>query len=260
MKNNDGLKLMVSVLFGIVIVSLFLLVNYFTHGNHLIFEKLVQGEVLTGLMVAFPTLMLWNYSIIDRNNSEKEKIENDKSRIKNEKRQIAQQALEIVKHYDEQLYDITNEIAQDGSLSLQKSSKIVYIIRTFEKLFQELNAEEETGIYLDLTQVLATVCTIRYPENLLNEPRDKDVTLWKESLGSVLQPLLKAILEKHDEAGMKMLESPSVKYFCLVVFDYSNIGCIEFKDKSFVECRFTKKFIETNKFENCEFIDCYIEG
>ncbi|MFU2164262.1 hypothetical protein ACMZ6Z_05600 [Streptococcus pluranimalium] len=135
MSNYDWKKFTIPLMFGVGIDIIILVLNCITKGENLIFSSLTQGEVLTGIVLAFPALITWNISIKDRVQLEQEKSENETKQLENrtrqlenEKRRIAQQVLDVVKYYDEQLYEITNEVRKDGTLSSQKSSKIVYIV------------------------------------------------------------------------------------------------------------------------------------
>lgn len=234
-KTNWTIIMIVSLVAVIVV----LVADYFWGDKFSFIRNLTQGEVLTGIAVAAPAFVTWNMS------------------VDNERNRIAQQALEIVKHYDEQLYEVTTSISKDG-LDARKASKVVYIINTFDKLFKEINAEEETDIYLDFSQILTTVCSIKYPDKLIENPRDPGGSEWKENVANCLYPALAGIINKGEK---DILKSQSIKYFSFINFGKAeiNISTMEFKNKSFVECTFTKKFIEENTFENCEFIDCSFE-
>lgn len=245
------------ILGSVIAIVAVLGADYFWGDDFSFIRHLTQGEVLTGIAVAAPAFVTWNMSVLERRNSEKEQRENEKKALENERNRIAQQALEIVKHYDEQLYEVTTSISKDG-LDARKASKVVYIINTFDKLFKEINAEERTAIYLDFSQILTTVCSIKYPDKLIENPRDSRVSEWKENVANCLYPALVGIINKGEN---DILRSRSIKYFSFINFGKAeiNISSMEFKNKSFVECTFTKEFIEENTFENCEFIDCSFE-
>lgn len=62
-KNNKNVNfssfLAISILIGLIIAGGILFFNFYTNGEHLIFLKLSQGEVLVGIVIAFPMLITW---------------------------------------------------------------------------------------------------------------------------------------------------------------------------------------------------------
>ena len=122
MKNKDTKLLLVLAAVGLVVAGIILYMNNFFKGTNLIFEKLSQGEVLAGIVIAFPTLVTW-----------KQAIEQSKE---NKKNVVSDNVRDTVKYYDKQLTDLVADISKTKELPFYKAGKIEYIIDTYNKLLK----------------------------------------------------------------------------------------------------------------------------
>jgi hypothetical protein len=242
MKNKDGKLLLYSTVFGVFVVGIILYMNDCFEGKNLIFNSLSQGEVLAGIFIAFPTLVTWNQS-----------IEQSKE---NKKNTVSDNVRDTVKYYDKQLTELVADISKAKELPLYKAAKIEYIIDTYNKLLKEWNEISTLDISLDFVQVLSTICSIKYPKGIEN-PGNELAENWKYNLNTALKPVMREIISLKKE---EMFTSKEVKYFSYVEFGATGyeIEKVKFKDKSFIECTFSADFIDSNSFEECEFINCSI--
>lgn len=243
-KDNKGkwsIGIMITgICIAAIIIIVILVLHDRTNGDNKILKVLVQGEVIAGIALTFTTIPTWIYSINERKISET--------------RLITENAMEIVKHYNQQLSEILDDILQRKEFELRDVWRMDYIITTFNQLFDKWEADREINISLNYSHVLSVICNKRYLKSI-NYPGLADE--WKENLATILIPTLIGIYktEKSD-----VLQSENVKYFSLINFgipelDFKNIN---FKNKEFVECTFTEKFVLGNDFVNCKFINCYV--
>ena len=242
MKNKDTKLLLSFAAVGVVIVIIILYINNLLGGTNLIFEKLSQGEVLAGIVIALPTVVTW-----------KQAIEQSKEDKKNT---VSDNVRDTVRYYDKQLTELVSDISKTKELPFYKAGKIEYIIDTYNKLLNEWNGTLKLDISLDFVQVLSTICSIKYPEGIEN-PGNELAENWKYNLSTALKPVMREIISLKKE---EIFGSKEVKYFSYVEFGVTGyeIEKVKFKDKSFVECTFSADFIDSNSFEACEFINCSI--
>lgn len=242
MKNKDTKLLLSFAAVGVVIAIIILCINDFFKGKNLIFEKLSQGEVLAGIVIALPTIITW-----------KQAIEQSKE---NKKNTVSDNVRDTVRYYDKQLSELVADISKSKELPFYKAGKIEYIIDTYNKLLNEWNGTLKLDISLDFVQVLSTICSIKYPEGIEN-PGNELAENWKYNLSTALKPVMREIISLKKE---EIFGSKEVKYFSFVEFGDTGyeIEKVKFKDKSFVECTFSADFIDSNSFEACEFINCSI--
>jgi len=244
MKNKDTKLLLVLAAVGLVVAGIILYMNNFFKGTNLIFEKLSQGEVLAGIVIAFPTLVTW-----------KQAIEQSKE---NKKNVVSDNVRDTVKYYDKQLTDLVADISKTKELPFYKAGKIEYIIDTYNKLLKEWNGVLKLDISLDFVQVLSTICSIKYPEGI-DSPGNELAENWKYNLSTALKPVMREIISLKKE---EVFGSKEVKYFSYV--EFGDIGYeiekVKFKDKRFVECTFSADFVDSNSFEECKFINCSISN
>ncbi|KGR72105.1 hypothetical protein NX86_08180 [Streptococcus phocae subsp. salmonis] len=121
--------------------------------------------------------------------------------------------MRIVKHYDALLIDIANDIDSETDvmkkLTLRRAMRIDYIIKTFNKLFEEWNAEAETKTSLNFCQVLPTITSIKYPSNIELPPQNQssEEEMWKNALSTALKPVLEGLkkIMKKKYLRMKLL-------------------------------------------------------
>ncbi|MDG3132980.1 hypothetical protein MKL26_08145 [Streptococcus suis] len=235
MKNNDKQALIKSAVVGLFIAGIILILNYVTKGKNLIFNNLVQGEVLAGIVIALPTLWTWR---------------------ENKRNTVSDNIRDTVKYYDKQLFDIVDNISKTKQLPFSKAGKIEYIVNTYNNLLAEWRENSGLDISLDFVQVLPVICSIEYPEGI-EEPGNEAAENWKENLETALKPVLKEVIALEKQS---VLRSKEIKYFSLITFgslEY-NFRNFEFIDKHFVQCTFSSSFIEANQFEKCVFINCSI--
>lgn len=244
MKNKDTKLLLIFAAVGVAIVGVILYMNNFFEGKNLILNRLSQGEVLAGIVIAFPTLVTW-----------KQAIEQSKEDKKN---MVSDNVRATVKYYDKQLTNLVEDISKTKELPFYKAGKIEYIIDTYNKLLKEWNEILKLDISLDFVQVLSTICSIKYPKGIEN-PGNELAETWKYNLSTALKPVMKEIISLKKE---EVFGSKEVKYFSYVKFGDTGyeIEKVKFKDKSFIECTFSADFIDSNSFEECEFINCSISN
>ncbi|HFI0336468.1 TPA: hypothetical protein ACGOV2_000966 [Streptococcus suis] len=240
---KEHVGLMISATIGVIVVLIILFLNSYTKGENKIWNTLVQGEVLAGIVIAFPTLWTWSNAI----NEEKE----------NKKNLVSDNIRDTVKYYDKQLFDLVSDISKGGQLSLNKANKIEYIVNTYNTLLSEWKENSGLNISLDFVQVLPVICSIKYPESI-EEPGNEESENWKNNLEIALKPVLKEVVALNKQY---VLGSKEIKYFSLITFslDEYNIKNFEFVGKHFVQCTFSSDFIESNQFDGCTFINCSIQ-
>lgn len=91
------LPVILSILFSVIIISWILIMYYFNPENKIL-EKLVQGEVLAGIIVAFPTLMTWiDNELSNKANLYREEFEKIIEKISDNKIQITNLEVEELK-------------------------------------------------------------------------------------------------------------------------------------------------------------------
>ena len=112
----------------------------------------------------------------------------------------------------------------------------------------------ENGLYNNNLQ-LTVICNKKYLGNI-NSPGELEDE-WKDNLAKILIPTLKAIYKTEKS---EILQDNNVKYFSLINFGTQELDFkkITFKNKEFVECTLTEKFVLDNDFVNCKFINCYV--
>ena len=120
MKNKDTKLLLSFAAVGVVIAIIILCINDFFKGKNLIFEKLSQGEVLAGIVIALPTIVTW-----------KQAIEQSKE---NKKNTVSDNVRDTVRYYDKQLTELVADISKTNELPFYKAGKIEYIIDTYNKV------------------------------------------------------------------------------------------------------------------------------
>lgn len=230
---------------GVIIAFIFLFAYSGGQFNNSFWDRVTQGEVLAGIVIALPTIITWNISINEKRDNEKKTISNN--------------IRETVKYYDRQLYEITSEIIDNNELTLQKAIKIDYIINTFNNLLSEWNDKAEVPISLDYTQVLSAVSSIKYPDGI-DSPSNKEAEKWKNNVAIALKPTLKKLIEQKNADITDILSSVDVKYFSQITFGKEGykLEKIKFNDKNFIECTFSPDFMLKNTFKNCKFIECSI--
>ncbi|CCW40770.1 hypothetical protein [Streptococcus agalactiae] len=244
MKNNDSKRLIIAAVVGVVFVCLILVLDYLTKGENRMLDRLVQGEVLAGIVIALPTLWTWNNAISESR--------------ENKKTIVSDNIRDTVKYYDKQLFDLISDISESKQLPFHKAEKIEYIIETYNSLLKDWNEKNNSNISLDFVQVLSAICSIEYPKDIEN-PNDDSVENWKYNLGTALRPTMKEVilLKKED-----VFSSKEIKYFSYISF--GSVGYelekIDFKDKHFVQCTFSSNFIDLNSFKGCTFINCSISS
>lgn len=60
---KEHVGLMISATIGVIVVLIILFLNSYTKGENKIWNTLVQGEVLAGIVIAFPMLWTWSNAI-----------------------------------------------------------------------------------------------------------------------------------------------------------------------------------------------------
>ena len=187
MKNKDTKLLLVLAAVGLVVAGIILYMNNFFKGTNLIFEKLSQGEVLAGIVIAFPTLVTW-----------KQAIEQSKE---NKKNVVSDNVRDTVKYYDKQLTDLVADISKTKELPFYKAGKIEYIIDTYNKLLKEWNGVLKLDISLDFVQVLSTICSIKYPEGI-DSPVEFSCAIGDENIGDMpYEEIVRIAKEYIDSVG-----------------------------------------------------------
>lgn len=239
---NDKVLLIVTAIAGVIVAGLFILGYSGWQLNESFWNKVTQGEIIAGIVIALPTLVTWNLAINDKR--------------ENKKKVVSDNIRETVKYYDQQLYQISKEIAETKELSLQKATKIDYITYTFNNLVSGWSSEVGSSISLDYAQVISVVASIEYPSDI-EVPESKEARQWKDNVNKALSPILKELI-RQDKTDI--LRSPELKYFSQITFGESDykLEKIDFEGKHFVECTFTPEFMMGNAFKNCKFIACSI--
>lgn len=244
-KGNKGKRPFIIMIAGIclaaIIIIIILILHSITNGENEILKVLVQGEVITGIVITFTTIPTWIYSINERKISET--------------RLITENAMEIVKYYDQQLFEVLEAISERDKFMLSDVWRMDYIITTYNQLFNKWEADSEINISLNYPNVLPVICNKKYLGNI-NSPGESEDE-WKDNLAKILIPTLKAI---YKTGKSEILQDNNVKYFSLINFGTQELDFkkITFKNKEFVECTVTEKFVLDNDFVNCKFINCYV--
>ena len=244
-KSNKGKLPFIIMIAGIclaaIIIIIILILHSITNGENEILKVLVQGEVITGIVITFTTIPTWIYSINERKISET--------------RLITENAMEIVKYYDQQLFEVLEAISERDKFMLSDVWRMDYIITTYNQLFNKWEADREINISLNYPNVLPVICNKKYLGNI-NSPGELEDE-WKDNLAKILIPTLKAIYKTEKS---EILQDNNVKYFSLINFGTQELDFkkITFKNKEFVECTLTEKFVLDNDFVNCKFINCYV--
>lgn len=232
--------MIIGICLAVIIIIVILVLHSITNGENEILKVLVQGEVITGIAITFTTIPTWIYSINERKISET--------------RVITENAMEIVKHYDQQLSEVVEDISRRNKFMLIDVWRIDYIITTFNQLFNKWGADREINISLNYSHVLSVICNKKYLGNINSPGGLQDE--WKDNLAKILIPTLKGIYKTEKS---EILQDENVKYFSLIEFGTQELDFkkIKFKNKVFVECTVTETFVLDNDFVNCEFINCY---
>lgn len=158
--NRSMLK---SILYSILIVLL-LLIMYTLFPCNYFFEKLVQGEVLAGLIVAFPTLKMWE------NNELSKKIELHREEYRN--------LIEIINNKDSQITNLEVEVLKD--------------------LLHEPNSDSFMNyktIFLLLQNKLQSETEIQLKDNFIKDIRKINFEILNKMNSSEVNELMKKILE-----------------------------------------------------------------
>lgn len=246
MRNKKGNKwkwpfgiMITGICSAAIIIIAILILHSRTNGENEILKVLVQGEVITGIVITFTTIPTWIYSINERKISET--------------RLITENAMEIVKYYDQQLSEVLEAISEREKFMLSDVWRMDYIITTYNQLFNKWEADREINISLNYSNVLPVICNKKYLGNI-NAPGELEDE-WKQNLTLILTPTLKAIYKTEKS---EILQAENVKYFSLIEFGTQELEFekIDFKNKEFIECTFTEKFVLENNFFNCKFINC----
>ena len=214
-------------------------------------EKLVQGEVLVGVAVAFPTLTSWFFA---------RRVSEEQS-----KRQAREQALDIIKHYDDMIYNEVNISEINRILSISDAYKIKHIISTFKELIKPYEEDLNSKFQLDYPHLLTKLCML--------EEKDfddiNDIFSNNELKDAISLATLPVLEEIYRHGNHKVLEDNSVKTFILVKFDYKNFlkneiskndVKVEFVGKTFLECSFSYDFLKKQQYKSNNFINCTIES
>ena len=181
MRNKKGNKwkwpfgiMITGICSAAIIIIAILILHSRTNGENEILKVLVQGEVITGIVITFTTIPTWIYSINERKISET--------------RLITENAMEIVKYYDQQLSEVLEAISEREKFMLSDVWRMDYIITTYNQLFNKWEADREINISLNYSNVLPVICNKKYLGNI-NAPGELEDE-WKQNLTLILTPTL----------------------------------------------------------------------
>lgn len=213
-------------------------------------EKFVQGEVLVGVAVAFPTLTSWFFA---------RRVSEEQS-----KRQAREQALDIIKHYDDMIYNEVNISEKNRILSISDAYKVKHIISTFIELIKPYEEDLNSKFQLDYPHLLTKLCILEEKDfDDINEVFSNNEL--KDAISLATLPVLEEI---YRHGNHKVLEDNSVKTFVLIKFDYNNFlkneyskndVKVEFVGKTFLECSFSYDYFKNQQYKSNSFINCIIE-
>ena len=247
-KNLLGKSIWLSLILIILLLIIYILVRML---DNELAEKLVQGEVLVGVAIAFPTLTSWFFA---------RRVSEEQS-----KRQAREQAWDIIKHYDDMIYNEVNISDKNSILSISDAYKVTHIISTFKELITPYEEDLNSKFQLDYPHLLTKLCILEEK----NFDDINDIFSDNELKGAISLATLPVLEEIYRHGNQKVLEDNSVKTFVLVKFDFRNFFksensendmSVEFFGKTFLECSFSYDYFIKQQYKSNNFINCTIES
>lgn len=239
---------------GLIVFFLILfLVNLYP--NNKILKILSQGEILVGIIVAIPSLLVWSSTI----NLNKNQIELEDKKTLLEIKSIYDLEIEkVIKEYENKKHN------HNDSKALLNINSISTSITSFEELKKVvINNKNNNPVTLNYHRLLYVLYNligvkIEYKTNTDNfEANDKYI----KSCTTLFMKIIKILAE----LKLISIESNEYKTFSGIDFNIDfNIKDpewrFELRDKVFEKCDFTNTFIKKVYFQSCEFIDCTINS